>query len=289
MFDPAWLVSDRPSAVETTLCRLLEARHHPGPGVTLVTPRWDVDIDLPPRGASHAPPSLLLSRGPAAAEPPAADAPRSDHESVARLLAAGASALEIAAAQQAIVDVALAARTRALASFARWRPTAALDRQPGEVGAACAATRAARPAVLTEVSEWAVDEVSIALSVSRSHATGLLAQALTLAERLPATLTAVSAGKLGFDQARVLAELLGPLPDDLRAQLEVRLLARAPGKTVAQLRAAARPAGAARRRRRRRRPRGGRDPRPRGRRLSRHRRHGHPDQRAPRPARPGLP
>jgi hypothetical protein len=60
-----------------------------------------------------------------------------------RLLAEGAAALSIAEFEQRRIDAALARRTRALAAFARWRPAAALDRQPGEVGAASAETRAA--------------------------------------------------------------------------------------------------------------------------------------------------
>jgi Domain of unknown function (DUF222) len=77
--------------------------------------------------------------------------------------------------------------------------------------------------------------------VSRSRATALLAEAVTLAERLPATLAEVAGGRLGFEQARVLAELVGPVVDAaVRAQVEQRLLGRAAGRTVAQLRAAAR-------------------------------------------------
>ena len=54
---------------------------------------------------------------------------------------------------------------RALAAFAAARPAAVLDRPDGEVGAAAAASRAARPAALTTVSEWAVDEVMVALGL----------------------------------------------------------------------------------------------------------------------------
>jgi hypothetical protein len=57
---------------------------------------------------------------------------------------------------------AAAQQAEALAAFARSRPSS-LDRPDAEVGAAAARTRAGRPAALTEVSEWAVDEVAVAL------------------------------------------------------------------------------------------------------------------------------
>ena len=131
-------------------------------------------------------------------------------------------------------------QARALAAFAAHRPAAVLDRPDEQVGAAAAASRAARPAALTQVSEWAVDEVMVALGLSSAAAAGLLADSVTLAERLPATLDALEAGVIGWAHARMLAEVVGPVKDEARAGVEARLLARAEGKTVAQLRVAAR-------------------------------------------------
>ena len=131
-------------------------------------------------------------------------------------------------------------QARALAAFAAHRPAAVLDRPDEQVGAAAAASRAARPAALTAVSEWAVDEVMVALGLSSAAAAGLLADSVTLAERLPATLDALEAGSIGWLHARMLAEVVGPVKDEARAGVEARLLARAAGKTVAQLRVAAR-------------------------------------------------
>src|SRR3954447_10202580 len=56
-----------------------------------------------------------------------------------------------------------AVRARSLAAFAAKRPASVRGRPAEEVGAAAAASRAARPAVLSDVSEWAVDEVMVAL------------------------------------------------------------------------------------------------------------------------------
>jgi uncharacterized protein DUF222 len=147
---------------------------------------------------------------------------------------AAARAAHLEQCRQAAVQV------RALAAFAAARPAAVLDRPDQEVGAAAAASRAARPAVLTPVSEWAVDEAMVALGLSAPAANGLLADAVTLVHRLPATVAALEAGVIGWPHARMLAEVLGPVKDAARTGVEARLLARAAGKTVAQLREAAR-------------------------------------------------
>jgi hypothetical protein len=159
----------------------------------------------------------------------------------AGLLEAGAAHLGRAKAAHRVQSRAAAVQARELAAFARQRPAGALDRPDAEVGAAAAASRAARPAVLTAVSEWAVDEVMVALGLSAEAASRLLAESLTLVERLPATLAALEAGMLSPAHARMLVEVLAPLADDaVRAGVEGRLLARAAGKTVPQLRVAAR-------------------------------------------------
>ncbi|WP_222268164.1 HNH endonuclease signature motif containing protein [Modestobacter marinus] len=130
-------------------------------------------------------------------------------------------------------------QARSLATFARSRP-ASLDRPDHEVGAAAAATRAARPEVLVPVSEWAVDEVAVALGISGSAAGRLLAESLNLVDRLPDTLAALDAGTLTWTHARVLIELVAPLSEEVQQVAEQRLLRRVAGKTPAQLRAAAR-------------------------------------------------
>lgn len=157
-----------------------------------------------------------------------------------RLLQVGAGHLEAARAAYRAQGRTAAVQARALAAFAAARPAALLDRPDDEVGAAAAASRAARPAVLTEVSEWAVDEVVVALALSSQAAGELLADSITLDQRLPATLDALEAGRISWAHARMLAEVVGPVKDEVRADVEARLLARAEGKTVSQLRVAAR-------------------------------------------------
>src|SRR5215204_6330465 len=86
-----------------------------------------------------------------------------------------------------------AVQARALAAFAASRPVS-VDRPAGEPGAMSADRRAARPEVLADVSEWAAQEVSMALSVPTSTADRELVRALTLVHRLPATLEALESG-----------------------------------------------------------------------------------------------
>ena len=88
-----------------------------------------------------------------------------------------------------------AVRARALAAFAGTRPAAA-DRPPGRPGAMRADRRAARAAVLAEVSEWAAPEVAVALSLPTATAEALLARSLTLVHALPGSLAALEAGLL---------------------------------------------------------------------------------------------
>ena len=160
--------------------------------------------------------------------------------SLRRLLEDGAG--HLAAAKVAHLEScrSAAVQARELAAFAAQRPAAVLDRPDGEVGAAATASRARRPAALTAVSEWAVDEVAAVFALSSPAAERLLTESVTLAERLPATLTALQDGVIGPAHARMLTEVLAPLGDAARAEVEARLLARAAGKTVTQLRDAAR-------------------------------------------------
>ena len=159
-------------------------------------------------------------------------------DSQARLLESGASHLDGALAAARELARVHAVRVRRLAAFARSRPSALFDRAPGERGAASPASVAARPAVLTEVSEWAVDEAAATLGVSGRTASLMLVEAVTLVEGLPATLAALSAGDISPAHAQAIVELAGPVSTgDKRAEVEAAVLPRAAGQTVSALRA----------------------------------------------------
>ena len=152
---------------------------------------------------------------------------------------AGAVHLAEVRAAQAEIGHQQARQARALAAFARSRP-ASLDRSDQEIGAAAAATRAARPAALAPVSEWAVDEVAVALAITGGSASRLLAESVALVDRLPGSLAALDDGRLSWRHVQVMTDLVAPLADELRPPAEDRLLSRLADKTPAQLRAAAR-------------------------------------------------
>ncbi len=161
-------------------------------------------------------------------------------DSFARLLETGAS--HLAAAKAAFVEQSRAAavQARELAAFAALRPADLLDRPDDEVGAAAAASRSARPSALTDVSEWAVDEVMATLGLPSRPAGDLLCVSVTLVALFPATLAALEAGSISWAHARVMVDQLGGLCDERRQEVEAGLLAKAPGRTAAQLREAAR-------------------------------------------------
>jgi hypothetical protein len=151
----------------------------------------------------------------------------------------GALALDMLREEQQRIGSAEAWRARWLVDFCRSRP-ASNDRPDTEIGAAAAATRAARPSILATVSEWAVDEVATTLSITSARAQAWMVQSLQLVDLLPATLDALAAGQLTWDHAAALCQVVAPLEDDdLRAEAEARLLARLGHKTPTQLRAAA--------------------------------------------------
>ncbi|TFV81119.1 hypothetical protein E4P40_17120, partial [Blastococcus sp. CT_GayMR20] len=159
-------------------------------------------------------------------------------DSRARLLTSGAAHLDAAVAADMAAARAYASRARSLAAFARSRPAAMFDRAPGEQGAASASSVAARPAALTEVSEWAVDEAAATLRISGRAACLLLVEAVTLVEGLLGTLAALDAGALSPAHARAMVELAGPVSTpEKRAQVEAAVLPRAGRQTVAALRA----------------------------------------------------
>jgi hypothetical protein len=117
-----------------------------------------------------------------------------------------------------------ALRARAVAEFAATRPASA-DRQDGRPGAMGADRRAARPAALADVSEWAAHEVSLALSITRKAAEDLLDRSLTLVHRLPGTLAALESGALHLGHLWPMLEKVAPVADRrVRARLERDLL-----------------------------------------------------------------
>ncbi len=87
-------------------------------------------------------------------------------------------------------------------------------------------------------SEFAPDEVALALRLSRMTATARLVMAQTLAADLPATLAAWEAGVIDSLKARAITETSYLLRPELRGALEARVLPRAGTQTIAQLRAA---------------------------------------------------
>ena len=125
-----------------------------------------------------------------------------------------------------------ARRARGLAAFAATRPAAA-DRQPGQPGAMSADRRASRPDVLADVSEWAAQEVALALSITRKAAEDLLDRSLTLVHRLPATLAALESGALHAGHLWPMLERVAPVADHrVRARLERDLLAWVAARSV---------------------------------------------------------
>ena len=95
-------------------------------------------------------------------------------------------------------------------------------------------------------------EVGAALRLSPVTAHRRTRVAADLVRRLPATLAELSAGRIGYLQAAHLAEAVADLPDEVASAVQARVLARAPGQTVAETRRAtaravhaADPAGAA--------------------------------------------
>jgi hypothetical protein len=130
-----------------------------------------------------------------------------------------------------------AVRARAVAEFAASRPSSA-DRQPGEPGCASAATRAARAEILAPVSEWAAQELTIALSITRSAAETLLRHSLVLVEQLPSTLAALEAGVIHTGHLWTFLDRVAAVADPAaRAAVEADLLRWLSGRvtTPAQL------------------------------------------------------
>ncbi|WP_344688023.1 HNH endonuclease signature motif containing protein [Blastococcus jejuensis] len=140
----------------------------------------------------------------------------------------------LGAAQAADREIArqTALRARALAAFAATRPASA-DRQPGHPGAMSSERRASRPEVLADVSEWAAQELAIALSITTPAAEMQVSRALTLVHRLPGVLSALEAGSLHVGHLWPLLEKVAPIgAAAVRARLERDLLAWIAGRSV---------------------------------------------------------
>ena len=99
-------------------------------------------------------------------------------------LETGRVLLDLLREEQRSIGAAVARRARWIVEFCRSRP-ASNDRPGTEIGAAAAATRAARPTALAAVSEWAVDEVATALSITSARAEVWMVQSVQLVDRLP--------------------------------------------------------------------------------------------------------
>ncbi|WP_448611887.1 DUF222 domain-containing protein [Geodermatophilus sp. URMC 60] len=117
-----------------------------------------------------------------------------------------------------------AVRVRAVAAFAATRP-ASTDRAQGERGAMSAERWAARAEVLRPVSEWAAQELSIALNVTTQAAEAELERSVTLVTRLPRVLEGLEAGLLHERHLWCLLEHVAPIADDARrARVEHEVL-----------------------------------------------------------------
>ncbi|HEV2452325.1 MAG TPA: DUF222 domain-containing protein [Streptosporangiaceae bacterium] len=86
------------------------------------------------------------------------------------------------------------------------------------------------------VGEHAGDELAILLTLTGYSAAGLLDQALALS-RLPATMAALSAGRIDRGRAAVIGYETGLLDDSLAAAVEQLVIEDAPAQTTARLRA----------------------------------------------------
>jgi Domain of unknown function (DUF222) len=87
--------------------------------------------------------------------------------------------------------------------------------------------------------EHIADEIAAALTLTGRAADALLDLAMTL-RRLPATMTALAAGRVDRGKAAVIADEVGGLGDGHTAVVERHVLGAAPGQTSGQLRAATR-------------------------------------------------
>jgi len=139
-------------------------------------------------------------------------------------VAVSAGALGVVQAADREIARLIAVRAEAVAEFAASRPSS-VDRQQGERGAMSAERWAARPAVLRPVSEWATQELQVALACTAESAQGLLERSLLLVSRLPGTLVALEDGGLHQGHVWPMLDLVAPITDDAtRMDVEAEVL-----------------------------------------------------------------
>ncbi|MFI6095633.1 DUF222 domain-containing protein [Lentzea sp. NPDC051213] len=91
-------------------------------------------------------------------------------------------------------------------------------------------------AIACEGEEFFDAEIAAAMRWTSRWTADQVAMALDLASKLPSTLDALEKGEIDFYKARVLYDKTMPLTADLAAQVEERVLAKAPDLTGAQMR-----------------------------------------------------
>jgi hypothetical protein len=151
-----------------------------------------------------------------------------------------AELVEVIRAWERLASWAAAGQLAAIAELARRRPRDLLDRLPERSGSPATGGRGAGADAghpgLPQVSEFAVDEVAAALRLSRPAA-GIRLHAAVELTRLPATASALRAGALDLPRVRAVVDAVGVLDDRTAGAVEARVLPRAAGQTVGQLRA----------------------------------------------------
>ncbi len=118
-----------------------------------------------------------------------------------------------------VIGYAEALRLQDLAEFAAARP----GQKPGE-----------------RISEWAADEISVAMGWTRNMALAQLHLAATVTQRLPGTLTALSHGQLDLRGVKALAEITDPLDAATAKAVEDAVLPKAGKQNTSELRRTAR-------------------------------------------------
>ena len=106
------------------------------------------------------------------------------------------------------------------------------DPPPGHPGA----RRRGAASPVPGTSEFLPDELAMVLNCSRSFASGVLADAWVLTERMPAVWAACAAGRLDWWRARVFADVLGTAGDEVVATVVPALLPTAAGMSSGRLR-----------------------------------------------------
>ena len=91
-------------------------------------------------------------------------------------------------------------------------------------------------AIACEGEEFFDAEIAAAMHWTPRWTTDQITLALDLATKLPRTLDALEKGEIDLYKARVLYERTLPLSADLAAEVEERVLVKAPGQTGAQMR-----------------------------------------------------